>query len=235
MCTVTYIPKNQGFILTSNRDEQTVRPTIPPKQYQQNGLDIIYPKDVVAGGTWIAANTKKRFACLLNGAYERHIRKEKYGKSRGVVLLESFCFPSPEAFIAASDFTEVEPFTLLLIDAENQLLFSEIRWDGQQIYHHIIDTNKPHIWSSATLYNLAIRQKREEWFAKFLTENNAIESHHLLAFHQRKQSSQKDETILMNTNFGLQTVSISQLIVQDNKTQFNYFDLIQNQEYTLSI
>ena len=52
MCTVTYLPQeNDGFILTSNRDESPMRKTIPPKKYVENGVELIYPKDQLAGGT----------------------------------------------------------------------------------------------------------------------------------------------------------------------------------------
>jgi hypothetical protein len=52
MCTVTYLPlKDNNFILTSNRDETPLRKTIPPKTYVESGVELIYPKDELAGGT----------------------------------------------------------------------------------------------------------------------------------------------------------------------------------------
>ena len=36
MCTVTYLPlENNNFILTSNRDEDPNRKTIPPNTYEE--------------------------------------------------------------------------------------------------------------------------------------------------------------------------------------------------------
>ena len=61
MCTVTYLPLgNNEFILTSNRDESPVRKTILPKKYFENGVEILYPKDELAGGTWIGTSNKNR-------------------------------------------------------------------------------------------------------------------------------------------------------------------------------
>ena len=61
MCTVTYLPlPNNNFILTSNRDETPLRKTIPPKTYIENGVALIYPKDELAGGTWIGTSNKNR-------------------------------------------------------------------------------------------------------------------------------------------------------------------------------
>lgn len=75
MCTVTYIPTKNGFCFTSNRDEKASRETIQPTIYINNGMELIYPKDKVAGGTWVAADGKNRIACLLNGAFEGHKKK----------------------------------------------------------------------------------------------------------------------------------------------------------------
>src|SRR5690554_7226187 len=83
MCTVTFIPKTKGdFILTSNRDEAPGRKTFAPEIYQEEGVQLMYPKDAVAGGTWIGLSGKKRAVSLMNGGFVSHIRKPYYRKSR---------------------------------------------------------------------------------------------------------------------------------------------------------
>ena len=75
MCTFTFYPKpnGKGFILTFNRDEMPARSTVEIIQDTERGL--IYPKDVLHGGTWLALSPQTgRFTCLLNGAFERHER-----------------------------------------------------------------------------------------------------------------------------------------------------------------
>ena len=68
MCTVTYLPLgDHNFILTSNRDVAPKRETTPPKEYNEVGVKLTYPKDKLAGGTWIGVSEKKRLICLLNG------------------------------------------------------------------------------------------------------------------------------------------------------------------------
>lgn len=87
MCTVTYLPLgNNNFILTSNRDETPLRKTVLPKEYLENGVELTYPKDLLAGGTWIGLSEKKRLVCLLNGGFETHERKTPYKMSRGVLV-----------------------------------------------------------------------------------------------------------------------------------------------------
>src|SRR5690606_27855602 len=75
MCTLTFIPKgNFDFIITSNRDEASFRKTLPPKTYVVDGEKLVYPKDEVAGGTWIGVSSRNRLVCLLNGGFIAHER-----------------------------------------------------------------------------------------------------------------------------------------------------------------
>merc|ERR1711916_286128 len=75
MCTVTYLPlENNNFIFTSNRDETPLRKTMPPKKYLENGVELTYPKDELAGVTWIGTSEKQRLVCILNGGFENHKR-----------------------------------------------------------------------------------------------------------------------------------------------------------------
>ena len=59
MCTVTYLPlQDNGFILTSNRDEAIVRKiSLPPAKYTINNTSVFFPKDQEANGTWIATSS----------------------------------------------------------------------------------------------------------------------------------------------------------------------------------
>ena len=66
MCTVTFVRTEKGFILTSNRDEKSARKTIKPKVYKHGEKSLVYPKDELAGGTWVSTNANNRIACLLS-------------------------------------------------------------------------------------------------------------------------------------------------------------------------
>ena len=69
MCTVSYVPDHSGgFVLISSRDEKPGRKTMRP----ENDHGMLYPKDAVAGGTWISVDESGRVGCLLNGAFEKH-------------------------------------------------------------------------------------------------------------------------------------------------------------------
>src|SRR5690625_1869750 len=89
MCTVTFYPlSSTEFVLTTSRDESPNRATLPPEIYTHEKLELLYPKDKVAGGTWVGASTQKRALTLMNGGFVAHKRKNSYRLSRGVVVLE---------------------------------------------------------------------------------------------------------------------------------------------------
>lgn len=115
MCTVSYIPQksDSGFVLTSNRDEVSFRPTKAPEIYKTGDTKICFPKDEKAGGSWLAANDKGRVCCLLNGAFVAHQKKPVYVQSRGKILIElaSSSLP-PIIFYEKKNLEEVEPFTI---------------------------------------------------------------------------------------------------------------------------
>lgn len=123
MCTVTFVPTSTGFILTSNRDEKNYRPTLPPEIHVVNGKKLLFPKDEEAGGTWIATNNQHQTVCLLNGAFETHVKNPPYRKSRGLILLESFGYDSFAEFAENVDLENIEPFTLLLIEHQEIVHF----------------------------------------------------------------------------------------------------------------
>lgn len=224
MCTVSYIPTETGFILTSNRDEKVIRPTDIPKNYHIKGSHLIFPKDLQSGGTWIALSpNESRIACLLNGAFENHTKKRSYKLSRGQVLLDSFVFPNAELFQAFMDFHDIEPFTLIMFENKSTPRLTELRWDGDQKHITKLDTSKTKIWSSATLYNQEIRQLREQHFQEWLQLNPPQE---ILDFHRGSMGINKENDIMMERENDLKTVSITQ-ITQDNKGfSFKYIDLL---------
>lgn len=228
MCTVTFIPTKSGFVFSSSRDERTVRPTVFPQFYTVNGEDVVYPKDEVAKGTWIAASRKKRMACLLNGGFENHIKKTNYRKSRGLILLESFDYDSIQSYINEVNLADIEPFTLLLIDYKDEMEFVELIWTGEKKHIRQVPNDVTGLWSSATLYSKEQKLEREDWFEKWLVKHQLAEDKNILNFHLGKHSDVDSNNILMKRGNDLQTISVSQLKVTYDKALFYYHDVLDN-------
>jgi uncharacterized protein with NRDE domain len=233
MCTVTFIPKNNGWILTSSRDEKKVRKTLPPQTNKLFDQNVVFPKDQLAGGTWIAMSDKKTSVCLLNGGFKFH-KKKNFSKSRGLVLLERFRYKSWGDFWNSIELEVVEPFTLLNLEHNKTLSLHELVWDGHQKHVTVKNTQETHIWSSATLYSSSMIEKRKEWFQKWCMDHAAIADHKIEGFHKSAFTDNTAQNILMKRTNGIQTVSISRIESTNGNTQLRYNDLLSNTSYNLA-
>ncbi len=237
MCTVSFVRHSEGFSLTSNRDEVSSRPTSPPRVYHENDQKLVYPKDELAGGTWIATSAKDVSVCLLNGAFEKHKRQLPYKKSRGVVLKERFEFETHLDFINKVDLVNVEPFTLLMIDHKNisNIDFKALVWDENEKHIFDIDPRKPHIWASSTLYDEEQRKLRKRWFNDFLKNNRKPNRSSLMDFHTGSYTDNKREDIVMQRKNNFKTMSVSQIHISADQKCFLYHDLEENETYNLNL
>ncbi|HSB94396.1 MAG TPA: NRDE family protein [Flavitalea sp.] len=230
MCTVTYIPSEDGVFLTSNRDEKSWRQqAIPPKVYAYETGSIVFPKDRHAGGTWIAAHENGHAIVFLNGAFEAHSSTPPYKKSRGIVLLDLLNSQSPYNSFQSSNLTNIEPFTAIILD---QGILFECRWDGAVKHHETLKTDQPYIWSSATLYDRSIREKRSNWFNQWLERTPNITLADILQFHQFTGDGDRHNDLLMNRDGKVGTVSISCIELADQKMFMHYLDLQTNERFT---
>ncbi len=62
MCTLSFIPNEQGYVVAMNRDEKFSRPNPLPPSIVQNA---IYPRET-SGGTWLAINSSALTFAMLN-------------------------------------------------------------------------------------------------------------------------------------------------------------------------
>lgn len=225
MCTVTYLPLgNNDFILTSNRDETPLRKTIAPKKYIKNNIELTYPKDELAGGTWIGTSNKNRLVCLLNGGFENHKRKLPYKMSRGIIVKNILSADNSVTHIHNFNFTNIEPFTLVLVDWHSDLATYELVWDGTT-KHFTKLAQEPKIWSSSTLYTQEMKQLRKEWFANWLKDNKNYKQEKILAFHKNENLGTPETSPKMKRNF-VETVSVTSVLKNDEKIDISYFDVL---------
>lgn len=208
MCTVTYLPIGESdFILTSNRDEQPSRKTIDPKEYFEDGVKLTYPKDELAGGTWIGLSDKNRLVCLLNGGFEVHEREAMYKMSRGIIVKAILKSDDFESYINGYDFNGIEPFTIVLVDWNQSLKAYELVWDGKQKHFSKLK-NEPKIWSSSTLYTKEEKQLRRNWFSDWLANHAEFTQKDILQFHHNSENGTPENSVKMKRSY-VETVSIT--------------------------
>ncbi len=232
MCTVSFVNANGKIIITSNRDEKIIRPSaIEPKNYLINNKNVLFPKDPKAGGTWFAVDEHSNVIVLLNGADEKHLAKDSYRKSRGLILLDLISNASPVVAWETIDLVNIEPFTLVLF--ENLQLY-QLRWNGKTKSVLELNTEQSHIWSSSTLYPAAIREKRAAWFATFLDTQPAVDATELFNFHRYTEEKNQENGLVINRDEAMKTLSITQTVINQNKVALFHHDLINKHDFSNS-
>jgi len=227
MCTVTYIPSRDGFFLTSNRDESRHRgAALTPGVYSGGRHKLIYPKDADGGGSWIVLKENGTAAVLLNGAFQKHLRKPPYRLSRGMVLLEMMQGMDPLEGMAQMDLGGIEPFTLVLFVQGN---LWECRWDGHRKHIVALDKTNPHIWSSATLYDERVAKERKGWFDQWLKDRKRIAPGDIVRFHSSAGNGDIRNDLVMNRDNELYTVSVTSIVVNGEGSRMVYNDLATGQ------
>jgi hypothetical protein len=223
MCTVTFVPARDAYFFTSSRDEHASRPNAQfPAVQEINNRKLLFPRDPLAGGSWIAGDEYGHVGVLLNGAIRPHLSRPPYRKSRGMVLLDLISRPSPADSFEAMDFEGIEPFTVILF--QDHHLYAG-KWDGRMKWIESLNTRMPQIWSSVTLYEEEIIRKRESWFNRWYKSVPYPGTLDLIHFHQHAGEGDPVNDILMNRNAQLFTNSISCIRLSRDSLCFRYIDL----------
>ena len=205
MCSLTIfkdIDSNDVYF-THNRDESIHRhlPNDGLHLISNQEQSILMPIDPISQGTWIGT-TKNRTAAILNGYQVKHLRKPTYRSSRGLIIPQLLRSESFLAFIHSSDFTDIEPFTLLVYDTG---VIYESGWDGQNFHYKQLDPDQLHYYASPTLYSPEVIDSRKQLFeGKRLTPKSVLDIH---------VARGKDHHHFLNVKFSevLMSISVSQI------------------------
>lgn len=134
MCTLSFVPKADGFLLGMNRDEQRTRAmALPPAQHPCGDLPALYPREP-GGGTWIGINGGGLCAALINW-YSRPQYRGEPAFSRGAIIprLLSFpCLDDMERSLLSLPLARLNPFRLFMLGRGSEGV-REYRSDGSGI------------------------------------------------------------------------------------------------------
>lgn len=229
MCTVTYVPLENGALICSNRDEKMGRPrALPPRWQEVNGARLLFPKDTLANGTWIAMKPNGNMAVLLNGGWVKHIPAHPYHKSRGLVFLDIASSDDMISGFENVSLEGIEPFTVILLQ-EGYL--QENRWDGHKKYSRFLPASEPGIWSSVTLYEDEVIAKRRSWFEEWLDKNPCPTPEDIQHFHRFGGNGDRHNDLLMNRNNEMLTVSITCMENSGSRAGMYYTDLQSSERF----
>ena len=130
------------------------------------------------------------------------------------------------------DYTNIEPFTIVIVDWGVGLKFCEIVWDGNKAYFKKLPLTN-HIWSSSTLYNKEKKQIRNNWFEDFKTENK-LTSKSLMEFHKTAGKGNDDFGVVMDRGF-VKTISITQIEKTKDVVEMRFHNLNTNESLVKSL
>ncbi len=220
MCVLSYIPHSDGRVtITHNRDEHILRPeAIPPQVYSIGNEMVTFPKDPQGGGTWFAVH-QDWVACLLNGAFEAHVRQAFYRVSRGTIITDFFQTPNLQDFVQCFNPQGIEPFTLVLFNLKDHKII-QLTWDEKMLQLLHLDANQAHIWSSSTLYNASIRGMRTQIFKQFVATQPTAQQ--IRDFHKINKDNDLHESFFVNIGNKIKTVAITQVTGKHETMKLRY-------------
>ncbi len=225
MCVLSYMPTEQGYILTHNRDETVYRPkAIAAAWYEHSCGNLFYAKDPLSRGTWMATNGSISMA-LLNGAFEKHSPKPPYAKSRGGLIIEFFEKSYYKTIPGRSYFSDFENFTLIIVQEAGPIV--QLVWDGNALYQSELSTKDRHIWSSCTLYSPEITQQRHALYFEAFSEKKDYSAGQLLDFHQQADIGDVAHNFIMQRANGIRTQCLLQFCKDAQGIHTQYIDLLE--------
>ncbi len=221
MCTVIYIPTQQGPIFSSCRDEDPGRAAAFPPGITngKTGL-LLHPTDAAAKGTWIGIHSHGHLLVMLNGAFKNHEKKACYKKSRGLIITELLDTAGPLDRWKKMDLENIEPFTIVLWQ-HGQLY--ELIWDGFEKFKKSLPVHQPLLWSSATLYPVHVQEKRRNWLKEAWKIKPLQTNREILDFLQAHDDAANG--FVMNRGEKIKTLSISLVQLHPGHFNFEYHEL----------
>jgi hypothetical protein len=150
MCTLSFVPHEQGYVVAMNRDELLSRAIAhPPELVRCGAASAIYPNEP-EGGTWLAANEYGITLALLNwNDVAKTLAREKQ-RSRGLLIPEligSSCSSEVNDLLRAQTLSGTLPCCLVGIFAREREV-REWRWDSHRLAQTRHSWNIGHWFSS---------------------------------------------------------------------------------------
>jgi Transport and Golgi organisation 2 len=150
MCSVSFLPREDGFVLAMNRDESLSRVSaLPPELFKRNGLAMLYPREL-SGGTWIGVNRAGMAFSLINWYSEPDCANVN-PVSRGEVvraLLSARNSAGAASLLRKLPLNRMNPFRLMVVSPSERSL-TEWRSSGSDLEPFILPWTRQHWFSSA--------------------------------------------------------------------------------------
>ena len=158
MCSVSFVPRDDGFVLAMNRDELLSRESaLPPEVLWRGRLAVLCPREC-SGGTWIGVNSAGMAFSLINW----HSQPERVCGdliSRGEVvraLLSARGANSAASILKELPLKRMNPFRVIVVSLDERSLiewrsgrdaleFSSLSWTRHHWFSSGLDEARANI------------------------------------------------------------------------------------------
>jgi len=219
MCTLSVLRLSNLLVITMNRDEARLRHEAGLKEQQKNGIELLYPIDGQAGGTWFGLNNHGVVLALLN----RYQDPQTSGApTRGNIIPQALAygdFNLVKKHLSDQNYQHYNPFDLLLISPGECLHLS---WNGRRL--SIYNANQEALLLSSSALNTdAVLAKRQERFQQWLTRSPELSAAAVLQqIHLQHDLGSPADSVLMDRS-DAHSKSICQVLLDANGCEFNYY------------
>lgn len=161
MCTLTFVPTEDGYLVGLNRDELfSRRIALAPKIFGKGAMEMVYPREP-SGGTWIGCNGRGNLLALLNwNGIESHNLGEKR-RTRGLAipdLIGLSDLSTTDSHFQRMNLDGLFPFRLIGV-FRNEKIVNEWRWDGAARQFLRFSWARKHWFSSSLSDSLAEKER----------------------------------------------------------------------------
>jgi Transport and Golgi organisation 2 len=185
MCTLTFVPTENGYVAGMNRDEKLSRPlAIAPKRVDFGDSAAIYPREG-SGGTWIACNSRGNLLALLNWNEVTPQCGATNPRSRGLLIPELISaedLADTRDRFAQQDLSAMSPFRLVGAFLQ-ELVTIEWRWDGSRRQELKLAWERRH-WFSSSVSDARATRERGRTCEKAETRHSTALSSWIRSLHQ---------------------------------------------------
>ena len=222
MCTLSWIHREDGYLLLFNRDELHSRKSAsPPRIEKRNGVAFIAPLDGDHGGSWIAVNQFGLTLCLLNRFDDSLDTTPRDYRSRGFLIRE---------LIDCSDLNLVSqrlervsldhfrPFTLVSLLGGHPAML--IEWTGHETRAESNAEELMPVASSSFREGNVVLQRRQQ-FQKMAFERGRVDAELLFEYHRTHLPERGSTSVCMHRS-DARTVSMSTVTVTNEIIEFVY-------------
>jgi len=170
MCTVSVVPRADGFRLLCNRDEQRQRPAaLAPTRHSVDNTTAVYPIDPVGGGTWVGVNDAGLAVALLNRSPSGMSMPPSYElSSRGLIAVALLAIRTvQEASAACASLTlpMFNPFRVVVVQGKRAATLTS---DGRTLTLLSFELLRPFMVTSSSLGDDLVTAPRAALFERLV-------------------------------------------------------------------